>query len=233
MRASLASQSSRSPKSTSACSPSDTKCEKPMPRPLAQSSIAVTSAPDCDTNASPSACTPVCAKLAFEPACGDSRPRQLGPRMRSRCLRAASSMACFCAASRPAVSDDRGARAACAERLDQPGHGGRRRADHGQLGRFGQARDVGIDRLVVEPAVLGVDSPARRRRSRRRAGCARRWRRRWRAAGWRRSRPPSAGRTANRGGGCSWRMQGAIARDPPIMVARRHDRLIADSRGRP
>ncbi len=101
---SLASQSSMSPKSTSALSPSETKCEKPTPRPRAQSSRAVTSAPDCDTNASCPGCAPTWAKLAFRPMCGASRPRQLGPRMRSRCGRAASSMACFTAGSKPAVS---------------------------------------------------------------------------------------------------------------------------------
>ena len=41
-----------SPKSTSALSPSEMKCENPMPRLLAQSSMAVASAPDCVTKAS-------------------------------------------------------------------------------------------------------------------------------------------------------------------------------------
>ena len=40
-----------SPKSTSALSPSEINFEKPMSRDFAQSSTAVTSAPDCDTNA--------------------------------------------------------------------------------------------------------------------------------------------------------------------------------------
>ena len=102
-----------SPKSTSACSPSDTKCEKPMPRPRAQSSIAVTSAPDCDTKASSPGWASTCEKLALSPRWGTSRPRQLGPRMRSSVGRAASSMACFCASVWPAVSTT-AARVPCA-----------------------------------------------------------------------------------------------------------------------
>ena len=99
-----ASQSSRSPKSTSACSPSEMQCEKPMPRPAAQSSMAVTSAPDCDTKARAPGRASTCAKLAFRPMCGASKPRQLGPRMRSRWRPAAWSMAALVAASSPAVS---------------------------------------------------------------------------------------------------------------------------------
>ena len=104
VRGQVASQSSMSPKSTSACSPSETKCEKPMPRPRAQSSIAVTSAPDCETKARLPGSAPVWAKLAFSPRCGTSSPRQLGPRMRSRCGRAAFSIDVFVAASKPALS---------------------------------------------------------------------------------------------------------------------------------
>ena len=99
-----ASQSSRSPKSTSACSPSEMQWEKPMPRAAAQSSIAVTSAPDCETKARLPGWASRWAKLAFRPAYGDSRPRQLGPRMRSRCRPAAASIAALVAASSPAVS---------------------------------------------------------------------------------------------------------------------------------
>ncbi|GAB1390964.1 hypothetical protein MASR1M6_31460 [Rubrivivax sp.] len=103
VRASLASQSSRSPKSTSERSPSDTSVEKPTPRPRAQSSIEVASAPDCEMKASVPGVASTCEKLALSRACGASSPRQLGPTMRSRCTRAASSIACFCAGVRPAV----------------------------------------------------------------------------------------------------------------------------------
>ena len=92
-----------SPKSTSARSPMDTKCENPMPRPCAQSSMAVTSAPDWDTSASSPGLASMCAKLAFKPWCGDKNPMQFGPSMRSKCGRAASSMACLCVLSMPAV----------------------------------------------------------------------------------------------------------------------------------
>ena len=74
-----------------------------MRRDFDQSSTAVTSAPDCDTNAMSPASASVCAKLAFRPMCGLSRPRQFGPSSRSTCGRAASRIACFCAALSPAV----------------------------------------------------------------------------------------------------------------------------------
>jgi hypothetical protein len=103
VRPSLARWSSRSPKSTSACSPSEIMCEKPTRRDLAQSSTAVTSAPDCDTKATSPSSASVCAKLAFRPRRGVSSPRQFGPSTRSRCGFAAASIACFCAALNPAV----------------------------------------------------------------------------------------------------------------------------------
>ncbi len=92
-----------SPKSTSAMSPSDTTCEKPMLRPHAQSMMAVISAPDCDRKARSPASGGLCEKLALRPMPGTIRPRQLGPWMRSRCGRAASSMARFRSSRIPAV----------------------------------------------------------------------------------------------------------------------------------
>ena len=74
-----------------------------MLRASAQSSMAVTSAPDCETKASWPGRAGMWAKLAFSLACGASRPTQLGPRMRISVGRAASSMACFCSAVRPAL----------------------------------------------------------------------------------------------------------------------------------
>jgi hypothetical protein len=90
---SAANQSSRSPKSTSLPSPRDTKLEKPIRRERAQSSTAVTSAPDCATKASRPGSAATGAKLAFSPTAGASSPTQLGPRIRSRWGRAASSIA--------------------------------------------------------------------------------------------------------------------------------------------
>jgi hypothetical protein len=66
--------------------------------------MAVTSAPDCETNASCPGRAGMCAKLAFSRARVLSSPTQLGPRMRSSAGRAASSMACFCSAVRPALT---------------------------------------------------------------------------------------------------------------------------------
>ena len=77
-----------------------------MPAARAQSSTAVHRAPDCEMKASFPGAALVCAKLALRPISGTSRPRQLGPRMRSRCGRAASSICCWRDAaplSRPAV----------------------------------------------------------------------------------------------------------------------------------
>ena len=100
---SLARWSSRSPKSTSACSPRDTRVEKPIRRAFAQSRTAVTSAPDCEMKAMSPASASVWAKLAFRPSRGVSRPMQFGPSRRNTCGRAASSMACFCAGLSPAL----------------------------------------------------------------------------------------------------------------------------------
>ena len=74
-----------------------------MLRACAQSSMAVTSASDCETKASAPLCASAGATLAFSRACGASRPTQSGPRMRISVGRAASSMACFCLGVRPAL----------------------------------------------------------------------------------------------------------------------------------
>jgi hypothetical protein len=73
--------------------PSETKCENPIPRAFAQSSVAVQNPPDCDTNASVPALISVCANVAFSPMPGTSIPTQFGPSSRSVCGRAASSIA--------------------------------------------------------------------------------------------------------------------------------------------
>ena len=82
-----------------------------MPRVVAQSSMAVASAPDCVTKASVPGSELQGAKLALSCTPEASAPMQFGPRMRSRYGRAASSMACSsvwpvesCASRRPADS---------------------------------------------------------------------------------------------------------------------------------
>ena len=88
-----------SPKSTSALSPSETKCENPMLRLFAQSNMAVASAPDCVTKASlPGKALPG-EKLAFSDTPVTKAPMQFGPNTRSKCGRAAASM--FCSRVRP------------------------------------------------------------------------------------------------------------------------------------
>ena len=60
--------------------------EKPMPLVSAQSSMAVHSAPDCDTSArSPDRVAPW-LKVAFSPMAGRWMPRQLGPMKRMPCF---------------------------------------------------------------------------------------------------------------------------------------------------
>src|SRR5476649_2953527 len=129
----------------SAPSPIATKREKPMPRRLAQSSTAAPSAPDCDTKAVLPGTAPICVKLAFSRAAGDSKPRLPGPRMpetpggpaggaqplplgrrQHRLLDAAAASGLDLA--QPRRHDDGGAGAARAQLRDQAGYGGRRRA---------------------------------------------------------------------------------------------------------
>ena len=93
MSRSSARSSSRSPRSTSIMLPSETTREKPTERSAAQSSIAATIAPDCDTNARSPARGVRCAKLALTPRAGAMNPMQLGPMMRRPRGRAASSTA--------------------------------------------------------------------------------------------------------------------------------------------
>ena len=106
MLLSPASRSSMSATSTSAMSPSDTTLEKPILRSTAQSSTAEASAPDCDRKASLPGCGAIWAKLALSPMPGTNRPRLFGPRMRSMCGLAASSISWRRPLSRvrPAVS---------------------------------------------------------------------------------------------------------------------------------
>ncbi len=92
--------------STSAMSPSETTLEKPILRSTAQSSTAEASAPDCDRKASLPGCGAMCAKEALRPMPGTNMPRLFGPRMRSICGLAASSISWRRPLSRvrPAVS---------------------------------------------------------------------------------------------------------------------------------
>ena len=128
----------------------------------AQSSTAVTSAPDCETKATLPASASVCAKLALRPRCGVSRPMQFGPRMRSRCGRAASSIACFCAApSRPAVMTIAARVPRRPKRGDQARHRRGRRAEDRQVGHLRQVGRQREARHAVERGVLGVDGEDR------------------------------------------------------------------------
>ena len=82
VRPSLARKSSTSARSSAVFGPSDTTVEKPTAFVRAQSSIAVVSAPDCDTSASDPASASGPAALALSCRCGRCSPALLGP---SRC----------------------------------------------------------------------------------------------------------------------------------------------------
>ncbi len=73
-----------SPKSTSAMSPNETTCEKPIARGAAQSSIAVIIAPDWLTKAMSPGGGARCEKLASSPISGTMIPTQFGPTRRNR-----------------------------------------------------------------------------------------------------------------------------------------------------
>ena len=168
------------------------------------------SPPDCETKASSPGSAAVWAKLAFRPSSGTSSPTQLGPRMRSRCGRAASSMACVRLRPSPSVrcrkpggEHDGRAGAARAERADDARHGSRRRADDREVGRLGQARARRGTRAARRPPDAAVDRIDRPGKPARRAGCASRSRRRFPRGRTRRSRRSTSGGTGTRDCGSS------------------------------
>jgi hypothetical protein len=150
-----------SPKSTSACSPSDTKCEKPMPRPRAQSSIAVTSAPDCDTKAS----VPGARDVREAGVQADVRRQQRPGSWAPGCAAggAARRRAWPASARRQAGGHHdrpRACRARPARRSAR--HAGRRRADDRQLGRLRQVGDAGTLAGRVEAPITATEAGSNR-----------------------------------------------------------------------
>ena len=85
----------------------------------------------------------------------------------------------------------------------RPRHRAGRRADHREVGRARQVGHAGVARHAVERRVLGIDGVDRAGEARRRAGCARRSRRRCRRGPTRRSRRPKPARAGDRDGGRS------------------------------
>ena len=164
-----------------------------------------------------------CARSSRSGRCrGVSRPRQLGPSRRSRCGRAASSAACFCAA-RQAGGHARWRRACRARRARRPAPapcagGVQITARSGACGQVG--RRARTTRHAVERRVLRVDRVDRPGEA---AGAQVAPDRRADAAGavaMRRTRRPSAARAAGRDCGCS--CQGCIQRAAPSSkIARR------------
>ncbi len=130
-----------SPKSTSAMSPSETTCEKPMPRGAAQSSIAVIIAPDWLTKAMSPGGGARCEKLASSPiprhhdadAVGADEAQQVrARRVERRLLQGAALLAQLAEAG---GDDDRGLCAARAEFGDETGDRIGRRRDDREIGR--------------------------------------------------------------------------------------------------
>ena len=135
----------------------------PSPAPPSPARPTATRRPACRGVA------PTCAKVALSPACGAIRPRQLGPRMRSRWRRAASSMACFCLGVKPAVSTT----AACVCRGAPVPRSGPPRCRGGvqmtaRSGACGQAGHVGLKAGTPPTWAALVGSPARKARPARR-----------------------------------------------------------------
>ena len=135
-----------------------------MSRAEAQSSTPASTAPDWVTKASLPDWAPRWAKVALRPRPGTMMPRQFGPTMRSRCGRAASSIAWRrrLAAGGGALAeaggdDHRRLGAAGAERGDEAGHGVGWRGDDREVGRLRQAGDVRVARFAVDGGVLRVD----------------------------------------------------------------------------
>ena len=157
-----------SPKSTSAMSPSETRCEKPMPRPAAQSTIEVTTAPDWATKATRPFGAAMCRKLALSPTPGTAMPRQFGPQMRIKCgLRAvehglAARVARFVGPLAETGRDDhRGARAALGQVRYQPRHGVGRRRDDREVGGRGEPCHVGCAGAPLDLDLVRVDEADR------------------------------------------------------------------------
>ena len=137
--------------------PGTPKWEKPMPRDPAQSSMAVTSAPDCETKAS-SRDGPDVREAGVQAQVGRQHADAVGSRMRRVCRRAASSMACFWALSSPAVTTMRGA---CAASAPSSAMSGATVAAGVQItassGASGSAFSVGTRRSAAQLGVFGVD----------------------------------------------------------------------------
>lgn len=157
MAGSLPRWSSRSPTSTSARSPSATRCEKPMPRVRAQSSMAVSSAPDCDTNASSPGRASVGATLALSPSRGVIRPKPAGAQQPQPVRPRGGQRVAPLGRVEPGGQHGGGARAEPAQLGHQRGDGGRRRAQHREVGRLGQVAEARMHRLAVERVMPSMD----------------------------------------------------------------------------
>ena len=119
---SSAKKSSRSPRSTSIMSPSETTAEKPIPCAADHSIRPAVMAPDCDTRARSPVGGMRAAKLALSLARDDNTPRQLGPTSLRPVARAAFSQpSAKRAGSVPETGgdDDRGRRTFFAGRTSQ------------------------------------------------------------------------------------------------------------------
>ena len=104
----------------------------------------------------------MCEKLAFSPMRGTSAPMQLGPSRRITRGRAASSMACFCSALRPAVST-MAARvprsASCATRPGTVAGGVQRTANSGTCGSAATSLNTGTPSSVSSRGFTGHSAP--------------------------------------------------------------------------
>ena len=144
--------------------PTDTKCENPSDCSLAQSSMAVHKAPDCETKATRPPSGIEAAKLALSFAPGTMMPRQLGPDDRHvgkfgdrgvQCLvQLGSGRAHF---AKPRRQHDQAANARVAALAHQLGHRGGRSAQDRQIDGLRQRGDVGIGLQALQGFVARID----------------------------------------------------------------------------
>ena len=149
---------------TSSMLPTDTKCEKPIPSSMAQSSTDVQSAPDWEMKPMCPGAGVMAAKLALRCSRGTMIPRQLGPRIRMPSnLRCSSADGFFQFAAglarlaEPGREDDDARTPFSPHDRTIAGTIGGRRADHGQIGDGGNALDVLVGLDALHRLVLGID----------------------------------------------------------------------------
>ena len=185
-----------SPKSTSACSPSETKCEKPMPRAAGPVEHGGDQRARLRDEGQLAGQRVGVREAGVQPDVRRQQAEAVGPEDAQQVRPRGVEHGLLLRGVEPGGEHDRGARAARAElrrsaRARVAG-GVQITARSGASGRLG---DVGVDRHAVELRVLRVDRPERAGEAAVAQVAPDRGADAGRALARRRSRPPSAGRT--------------------------------------